>query len=161
MIRAAGSHVSTSEGQVRTDRPGSSERSRDLANSLHAPREARDHVTSVLHEWGLTGLADLAVLLVSELVTNAVRYSAGPIGLRMVRDGDRLLVEVRDSGPDLPAPRMATADEENGRGLLLVDQLSADWGARREADGKVVWLALDAPQVADSPETRGPARPGR
>jgi two-component sensor histidine kinase len=87
---------------------------------------------------------DITVLLVSELVTNSLRYAHGPIGVRMVR-GASLLVEVSDPLPDPPRERSAAEDDEGGRGLQLVARASRRWGTRHGPLGKTVWfeLALD------------------
>jgi hypothetical protein len=86
---------------------------------------------------------DAAVLLTSELVTNAVRAAAGgtvTLAIRCARG--RLRVEVHDRSPAPPVPAAAPADAEAGRGLVLVDALSADWGFYRTPAGKVVYFAL-------------------
>lgn len=102
-------------------------------------REARGLARETLHTWGLAELSETVELLVSELVTNAVRHGSGDIGLRLIRAGS-LLCEVRDNGYDLPALRRADVTAENGRGLQLVTALAERWGAQRTATGKVVWF---------------------
>jgi anti-sigma regulatory factor (Ser/Thr protein kinase) len=96
-------------------------------------------------EHGLAGLDD-ALLLVSELVTNAVRYGGPPIVLAVDCDGAALHVRVRDGGASMPAPRRAAAGEESGRGMSLVDLLSSTWGVDPVPDeqgpGKEVWFEL-------------------
>ncbi|MFF5041511.1 ATP-binding protein [Streptomyces nigra] len=115
-----------------------------------AVRAARDAVRGQLYAWGLGGLADLAALLVSELVTNSLRHATGPIGLRLVRpdgDGGVLLVEVSDPLPDPPRPRGADTDDEGGRGLQLVARTSRRWGTRPgRGSGKTVWFELAVPR---------------
>jgi anti-sigma regulatory factor (Ser/Thr protein kinase) len=106
-----------------------------------AVRQARRHVRETLHEWGLYGLVDVTVLLVSELVTNSLRYAHGPIGVRMVR-GTSLLVEVSDPLPDPPRERSASEEDEGGRGLQLVARASRRWGTRHGPLGKTVWFEL-------------------
>ncbi len=110
----------------------------------HAVRHARATVRRALHEWGLSALEDEAVLLVSELVTNSLRYAHGPIGVRMVR-GRSLLVEVSDPLPDPPRPQQAGEEDEGGRGLQLVARSSRRWGTRHGAMGKTVWFELPLP----------------
>ncbi|MFJ6118768.1 MULTISPECIES: ATP-binding protein [unclassified Streptomyces] len=95
-----------------------------------------------LTEWGLEDLRDRTQLIVSELVTNAVRHSTGPIGLRLIQH-QVLTCEVFDTGANSPHLRHARAIDENGRGLFLVAQLSRRWGARSESGGKVVWAEQD------------------
>jgi PAS domain S-box-containing protein len=110
----------------------------------HAVRHARATVRRTLHEWGLASLEDEAVLLVSELVTNSLRYAHGPIGVRMVR-GRSLLVEVSDPLPDPPRPQHAGEEDEGGRGLQLVARSARRWGTRHGAMGKTVWFELPLP----------------
>ncbi|MEV0370389.1 ATP-binding protein [Streptomyces sp. NPDC050636] len=108
-----------------------------------AVRTARSRVREVLSDWGLDGAVDVAVLLVSELVTNSLRYASGPIGVRMVLlSTGGLLVEVSDPLPDPPQERNATPDDEGGRGLQLVACSSRRWGTRRGKSGKTVWFEL-------------------
>ena len=117
---------------------------------------ARLHARHVLWEWGLNGLAPDSELLVSELVTNAVKATAGrdeaAVRLRLSGDSARVLIEVWDADPRAPAPKdlgeHGTPDpqEEGGRGLFLVAALSArwDWYPTREPAGKVVWCEIEA-----------------
>ncbi|MCX5258373.1 ATP-binding protein [Streptomyces canus] len=110
-----------------------------------AVRAARTAVRNRLAAWNLDGLADIAALLVSELVTNALRHATGPIGVRLVRpeavDGV-LLVEVSDPLPDPPRERIAALDDESGRGLQLVAHAAHRWGTRPGVTGKTVWFEL-------------------
>ncbi|MEU9978405.1 SpoIIE family protein phosphatase [Streptomyces sp. NPDC051014] len=135
-----------------------------LPGDRTAVRSARRLAAGRLAEWGLSGLEDSTELIVSELVTNAVRHSTGPIGLRLIRH-QVLTCEVFDSNDCLPRAHTARTTDENGRGLFLVDRLSRRWDARPEPGGKVVWSEQDlAPPPArgpapDRPEARGaPAR---
>ncbi|WP_184766496.1 ATP-binding protein [Streptomyces griseoloalbus] len=114
-----------------------------------AVRAARSAVRDQLRRWDLDSIGDLAALLVSELVTNALRHAEGPIGVRLVRPSDLagvLLVEVSDPLPDLPRERDARPDDESGRGLRLLASASRRWGARPGADGKTVWFELSVPR---------------
>ncbi|MEU6087843.1 ATP-binding protein [Streptomyces sp. NPDC047085] len=113
-----------------------------------AVRSARDAVRGQLQGWDLCSLADLAALLVSELVTNSLRHATGPIGVRLVRPartGDALRVEVSDPLPDPPRERVARPEDENGRGLQLVAGSSRRWGTRPGETGKTVWFELAVP----------------
>jgi anti-sigma regulatory factor (Ser/Thr protein kinase) len=113
-----------------------------------AVRAARAAVRDQLRGWRLDSLADLAALLVSELVTNALRHATGPVGVRLVRPaelGDTLLVEVSDPLPDPPHERAPRPDEESGRGLQLVAGSSRRWGTRPGDTGKTVWFELAVP----------------
>ncbi|MEV7118591.1 SpoIIE family protein phosphatase [Kitasatospora griseola] len=106
-----------------------------------AVSRARRLVRHTLADWGVESLTDTAELLVSELVTNAVRYASAPIGVRLTL-GDLLLVEISDPLPDPPKERHASAGDEGGRGLELVRRLALRWGTRAEGLGKVVWFEL-------------------
>ncbi|MFE9763273.1 ATP-binding protein [Streptomyces sp. NPDC005808] len=113
-----------------------------------AVRNARAVVRDQLRAWRLDCLADIAALLVSELVTNSLRHATGPIGVRLLRRGgmpDALLVEVSDPLPDPPRERAADVDDESGRGLQLVARSSRRWGTRAGETGKTVWFELVVP----------------
>ena len=107
---------------------------------------ARLHTRHLLWEWRLTALSDIAELLVSEIVTNAIQVTqedmdSAPVRLWLLADRARLLILVWDASP-LPPVRVSTsANAENGRGLLLVETISARWGWHFPPDmgGKVVW----------------------
>ncbi len=109
-------------------------------------RAARHAVRRTLHDWGLGALTEQAELLVSELVTNAVRHAGGPIGLRMVHGGS-LLVEVTDRKTEPPRVRAAAPDDEDGRGLPLVARTARLWGTRQGPTGKTVWFELPLPEA--------------
>ncbi|MGW6918252.1 SpoIIE family protein phosphatase [Kitasatospora sp. NPDC054939] len=109
-----------------------------------AVSRARRLVRATLAEWGVEALTDVAELLVSELVTNSVRYASAPIGVRLTL-GDTLLVEISDPLPDPPRERHAAEADEGGRGLELVRRLALHWGARAEGMGKVVWFEQALP----------------
>ncbi|MFD5272170.1 SpoIIE family protein phosphatase [Streptomyces sp. NPDC058335] len=101
--------------------------------------EARDEVTRQLTEWGLDDLAFTTELVVSELVTNAIRYAGGPVGVRLIRE-DVLVCEVTDPSNTQPRLRRARSTEEGGRGLFLVAQLTTRWGCRYGQTGKTIWV---------------------
>jgi PAS domain S-box-containing protein len=109
-----------------------------------AASQARAWTRRTLREWGLEALEDTAQLLMSELVTNAVRHAGGDIELRLAKGGT-LVVEVVDDDDRLPRPARATAADEWGRGLALVGEFAQDWGARSVTSGKVVWFELPLP----------------
>lgn len=113
-----------------------------------AVRTARSAVRGQLRTWDLDSVADITALLVSELVTNALRHATGPIGVRLVRPaglGGVLLVEVSDPLPDPPRERVAHPEDESGRGLQLVANSCSRWGTRPGAAGKTVWFELAVP----------------
>jgi serine phosphatase RsbU (regulator of sigma subunit) len=105
---------------------------------------ARELVTAKLAEWGLTELAFTTELIASELVTNAYRYAAGPVTMRLIRT-DCLICEVSDTSHTSPHLRRALSTDEGGRGLFLVAQLTERWGARYTHDGKTVWTEQSLP----------------
>jgi anti-sigma regulatory factor (Ser/Thr protein kinase) len=115
-----------------------------LPSELTSASRARSLIRRPLRRWGLVELLPTAELLVSELVTNAVRYAQGKIGLRLIREGG-LVCEVMDDSAALPRLRHPDDFDERGRGLQVVSQLAQRWGARRSASGKVVWCELPLP----------------
>ncbi|MFJ2651074.1 ATP-binding protein [Streptomyces sp. NPDC087420] len=136
-----------------------------------AVRTARHTVRDTLRAWEIAApVCEAAILLVSELVTNSLRYTSGPIGVRLTvvdlapgpdtpsrtrgdhiqvdvvtATGHALLVEVSDPLPDPPTPRPSAPDDEGGRGLRLVACSSRRWGTRRGKTGKTVWFELPLP----------------
>ncbi|WP_155056635.1 SpoIIE family protein phosphatase [Streptomyces blattellae] len=103
---------------------------------------ARKLVAGQLDTWGLQDVSFVAELVVSELVTNAIRHAAPPIQLRLLRDR-QLICEVSDASNTAPHLRRARTYDEGGRGLLLVAQLSRSWGTRHTGSGKTIWAALN------------------
>ncbi|MFG2290190.1 SpoIIE family protein phosphatase [Streptomyces sp. NPDC048595] len=104
----------------------------------------RADAVSRLSAWGLEDIAFVTELIVSELVTNAVRYGAAPIRLRLIRDR-ALICEVSDGSNTAPHLRRARVFDEGGRGLLLVAQLTQRWGTRQTTNGKVIWCEQALP----------------
>ncbi|MFJ9028224.1 SpoIIE family protein phosphatase [Streptomyces sp. NPDC102274] len=112
----------------------------------------RASVARQLEDWGLDEVAYSTELILSELITNSIRYALGPIKVRLLRDRT-LICEVSDFSSTSPHLRYAKATDEGGRGLFLVAQFTERWGTRYTAEGKVIWAeqALpDAEPVADS-----------
>jgi anti-sigma regulatory factor (Ser/Thr protein kinase) len=112
---------------------------------------ARMHAKAVALEWGLPALAEEIELIVSELVTNSVRaaersreanLTVAVIRLWLLSDLRCILIRVWDGSGDMPVRKDAGLDEESGRGLMLVEHLSSEWGAYRVVDGKVVWALV-------------------
>ncbi|MEV5778869.1 SpoIIE family protein phosphatase [Streptomyces antimycoticus] len=113
----------------------------DLADQPEAVGKVRTHTRHRLATWGVDDeTADTTELIVSELVTNAIRYGAPPVWLRLILDRT-LTCEVHDSSPSAPHLRHARTVDEGGRGLFISAQLSEDWGVRYTSDagGKTVW----------------------
>ncbi|MFD7445214.1 SpoIIE family protein phosphatase [Streptomyces sp. NPDC059909] len=122
-----------------------------LAPEPSEVRRARRLVREQLAAWALDEPADTMELLVSELVTNAVRHAAGdtgggPIELRLVRT-EALLCEVADAGHVLPTLLSAGPGDESGRGLRVVSSLAREWGTSRSGGGKSVWCELPLPRT--------------
>lgn len=106
----------------------------------------RELVAGQLADWGLQELAFTTELVVSELVTNAIRYAGGPVELRLIRAG-ALFCEVSDPSSTQPRMRRARATDEGGRGLYLVAQLTSRWGSRYTRHGKTIWTEQPLPDA--------------
>ncbi|MFF7244764.1 SpoIIE family protein phosphatase [Embleya sp. NPDC008237] len=119
------------------------------ADPEHVAR-ARELTTAQLGAWDLDHLVFTTELVVSELVTNAVRYGEhGPITLGLVRGRDVLICEVSDPSNTQPRLRRARSTDEGGRGLFLVAQLTSRWGSRYERRGKTIWAEQEIAPAAD------------
>ena len=99
----------------------------------------RTEATRRLTEWGLDDLVFTTELILSELVTNSIRYATGPIEVRLLLDRG-LICEVADASGTSPHLRYAASTDEGGRGLFLVAQLGERWGVRYTASGKIIWV---------------------
>ncbi|MGW1962512.1 ATP-binding protein [Streptomyces sp. NPDC001935] len=113
-----------------------------LSRELTSARRARRLVTAQLAEWNLEELTDTAELLVSELVTNALCHTRGPLRLNLCLRDDRLLCEVEDTEPLCPVRREADPDAEGGRGTELLDLLAESWGSTCTPTGKTMWFEV-------------------
>ena len=149
-----------------------------LATGPAAPAEARRRVRDAIRSWRVPVDLDAALLLTSELVTNAIRHEAGQeagqgaqaVMLAIASSRGRLRVDVHDTSRSLPAVAEVPADAETGRGLLLVETLSDEWGFYRTPAGKAVYFTLafepdnagnaDETDNADQPD-EAPAAGGR
>ncbi|MBV2155563.1 SpoIIE family protein phosphatase [Kitasatospora sp. SUK 42] len=110
----------------------------DVPSDPAAVRTVRAAVAERLARWGLDETAFVTELILSELVTNAIRYGSAPIRVRLLRD--RVLIcEVSDGSSTSPHLRYAATEDEGGRGLFLVAQFADRWGTRYTATGKVIW----------------------
>ncbi|MFE1230895.1 SpoIIE family protein phosphatase [Streptomyces sp. NPDC058745] len=110
----------------------------EFPNDLEAVARARRLVSAQLDRWGLDDLVFTTELVVSELVTNAMRYAGGSVGLRLIRD-QVLVCEVTDTSNSHPRLRRAVSTDEGGRGLFLVAQVTSRWGSRYSESGKTIW----------------------
>ncbi|MGC9495972.1 SpoIIE family protein phosphatase [Streptomyces sp. WG7] len=115
-----------------------------VPNDPAAVGEVRSRVTGRLAEWGLDELAFTTELILSELVTNAIRYGGESVHVRVLRDRS-LICEVFDSSSTSPHLRYAAMTDEGGRGLFLVAQLAERWGTRYTPAGKVIWAEQPVP----------------
>ncbi|MEV0637612.1 SpoIIE family protein phosphatase [Streptomyces sp. NPDC050619] len=120
----------------------------DLPGDPAVVAEARKAAARQLTEWDLEELAFTTELVVSELVTNAIRHAAGPIRLRLIKER-ALICEVFDGGATAPHLRHPRTTDEGGRGLLLVSQFSQRWGTRFTPEGKIIWAeqSLTGPAI--------------
>ncbi|MEV8003238.1 SpoIIE family protein phosphatase [Streptomyces parvus] len=134
-----------------------------LADEATTPATARVLVRDRLQGWGLDeDTVDATELIVSELVTNAVRYGTPPLRLRLLLDST-LTCEVHDGSTAAPHLRHARTVDEGGRGLFIVSRLASHWGARHGPDGKVLWTEQELPDdpatSATSATSEAPAAP--
>ncbi|HET7312529.1 MAG TPA: ATP-binding protein [Mycobacteriales bacterium] len=104
--------------------------------------EARHFARECLSRWGLEDQAADVELVVDELVTNAIRHSRGAVTLSIGRRLDRIVVQVQDPSPERPEHDAPDVLADNGRGLVLVEELAAGWGTTPVPDGKRVWAEL-------------------
>ncbi|MGV9453973.1 SpoIIE family protein phosphatase [Streptomyces sp. NPDC003635] len=116
----------------------------DLPSDPAVVSRSRAAVTEQLAVWGLDELAFTTELVASELVTNAIRHATGPVQLRLLRDR-ALICEVSDGSGTSPRLRRARGEDEGGRGLFLVAQLTERWGTRYTPHGKVIWTEQPLP----------------
>jgi hypothetical protein len=116
-----------------------------------AAEQARALVRIALADWGLGGVLDDALVIVTELVANAVKLG-DVFHLSLTRRDDAVLIEVRDASEALPDRRRRSVDRVDGRGLLLVEGCSKDWGWRlEEQGGKTVWAVAGAGEPEPPP----------
>ncbi|MFI9361226.1 ATP-binding protein [Kitasatospora sp. NPDC053057] len=135
-----------------------------LPRHPRTPGRARARLLRQAFEWQVPDEStEIALLLLSELVTNACHHARGPrdrrIGVRLLLPTRSVLrVEVSDASPDLPVPSHAAPEDESGRGLELVAALATSWGAHPRGEGyigKTVWFTLDLPSPACPPARTG------
>jgi len=113
-------------------------------------RRGREFARSVVTPWGLEEMLDDIALGITELISNAVRHAKSGVVVTIRRDQQCVTIEVLDHNP-APVQPVANVQEDpyatSGRGLHLVSAISADWGVRRIASGKVVWFSLELPRA--------------
>ena len=102
----------------------------------------RRFVAALLQDWACAHVTDTAILLTSEILTNAVVHGLGLVGLRLLRTDTEIAVIVSDRGRYQPQPRQAAPTDEAGRGLSLLEMLATSWGVRATTAGKDVWFTL-------------------
>lgn len=119
----------------------------DVPHEPAACATARREVSEQLDRWGLAEAAFTTELVVTELLTNAIRHATGPVRLRLIVD-DTLICEVSDTSATSPHMRRAGTFDEGGRGLMLVAQLAQRWGTRHSPTGKTIWAEQQRPDRA-------------
>jgi serine/threonine-protein kinase RsbW len=119
----------------------------------HSVRLARNAAHVVLGAWRLAHMQETAVLIVSELVTNAVRHAreTDVVDVDLHATRTCLRIEIQDCDRQWPQPRIPGGFEESGFGFVLVDALAAKWGVRETTTGKAVWAELDIRRDGVSP----------
>ncbi|MGW5442169.1 ATP-binding protein [Streptomyces asiaticus] len=126
---------------------------------------ARADLRKALAGWGLVAVEEAALLVLSELVTNAVRHARVPgrqIETRYLHQGDKVRIEVHDAADQLPKLRTPTPESVRGRGLVLVETLADQWGVTpRPAVGKAVWAVLALPVDERASLASGERREGQ
>ncbi|WP_079085731.1 SpoIIE family protein phosphatase [Streptomyces dysideae] len=120
----------------------------DVPRDPAAVSGMREAVSGTLEKWGLSELGFAMELVLSELITNAIRYGCEPIHVRLIRDRT-LICEVADGSSTSPHLRYAATTDEGGRGLFLVSQMTERWGTRYTPEGKVIWAEQALPEITE------------
>ncbi|PBC80278.1 Histidine kinase-like ATPase domain-containing protein [Streptomyces sp. KS_16] len=128
----------------------------DVPRDPAAVGPVRNACVRRLEDWGLQHIAYGTELILSELITNAIRYGAEPIHVRLLRTRGTLISEVSDGSSTSPHIRQAKATDENGRGLFLVAQFAERWGTRYSPRGKTIWASQAIAPDALPPEEESP-----
>lgn len=150
-LGAAATHLDAAQALGHVDDRSTAPRQRiELPSSAEGPGLARVAVTSALSTLGLGEFVDDVALVVSEMVTNAVRHGRAPVVLELETADDAVVIAVDDASPLAPRRREADEQAEGGRGLLLVDLLSSEHGVRPQPPGKTVWARLPLPEALSS-----------
>ncbi|NGO11882.1 SpoIIE family protein phosphatase [Streptomyces sp. HC44] len=129
----------------------------DLPATPVVVADARRRAADQLTTWGLQDAVPTTELIVSELVTNAIRHASAPIQLRLIRTA-ALICEVSDASSTAPHLRRARTLDEGGRGLFLVGQLAERWGTRHTPTGKTIWAEQHPPLPRPRPRRPPPGR---
>jgi anti-sigma regulatory factor (Ser/Thr protein kinase) len=119
----------------------------DVPSDPAAVATVRNEANETLAAWGLEELTFTTELILSELITNAIRYATGPIDVRLLLDRS-LICEVADGSSTSPHLRYAATTDEGGRGLFLVAQMAERWGTRYTKAGKIIWVEQRLPATA-------------
>lgn len=122
----------------------------DVPSDPAAVAAVRNEANDTLAAWGLDELTFTTELILSELITNAIRYATGPIGVRLLLDRS-LICEVADASSTSPHLRYAATTDEGGRGLFLVAQMAERWGTRYTKSGKIIWVEQRLPSTMAQP----------
>jgi serine/threonine-protein kinase RsbW len=122
-----------------------------LPVSEHSARLARRVARTVLAAWQLPGTQETAIVLLSELVMNAIQHARATQTIHVELEAVKscLRIEITSPDPYCPQPRTPGESAESGFGLLLLDALASRWGVRQTAAGKVVWAELEPPQAGE------------
>lgn len=123
----------------------------EVPHDLSGPAQARAAVAESSSRLGIGDLRDDVALVVSEMVTNAIRHASPPVSLEIESSDDGVVVAVRDGSPQRPAARHADDEAEGGRGMMLVDLLTTAHGVRPQPPGKAVWARLERPSEGTPP----------
>jgi anti-sigma regulatory factor (Ser/Thr protein kinase) len=117
-------------------------RSSEVGPQLSGVRSARRFVASALEEWGARPTEDI-VVVVSEMVTNALTHGRGQVRVVVERRDGSVRFEVSDGSAVMPMVRQVAAEAPSGRGMRIVEQLADRWGAEVHPEGKTVWVEFD------------------
>jgi anti-sigma regulatory factor (Ser/Thr protein kinase) len=117
-------------------------RSSEVGPQLSGVRSARRFVAAALQEWGVAAVDDILVV-VSEMVTNALTHGEGPVGVVIECRDASVRFEVSDGSAVMPMARQVLADAPSGRGMRIVETLADRWGADLRPPGKTVWVEFD------------------
>jgi len=117
-----------------------------LDSTPESVRISRELVRSTLHSID-TDLVEVAAILTDEMVTNAIKHGRPPISLAIESDNEGIAISVADSGPGFPIARTVSRTAEDGRGLMIIDVLSDEWGVVPLYQGKQVWIRLHVRDV--------------